>query len=236
MWKEMNNIWYCDRKKRYSEKYHDFDGYHDLISPNHGKHPSESSGTWLMHLSESPQNDVLLIFKSYKQQEFLLLPNLYLVFTKLILHHPGAVTAASHGSTIADLALRTTRQPEPCILWSLFTHTLPCLTLITTVWTLVCATAPPVRSLAKASAILNESVTAVTTSRFSPVICRASNIYHNHQKNFLVNFLFIFQFRTLKNHCKHYHVHNFSWIISKWGKDINGQRFQTSSIMDVLPH
>ena len=91
-------------------------------------------------------------------------------FTKLILHHPRAVTAASRGSTIADLALRITHQPEPYILWSRFTHAQPCLTLISTVWALVCATAPPVRSPAKASAILNESVTAVTASRFSPVI------------------------------------------------------------------
>ena len=48
-------------------------------------------------------------------------------------------------------------------------YCVPCLTLISTVWVLVCATAPPVRSPAKASAILNESVTAVTASRFSPV-------------------------------------------------------------------
>ena len=66
-------------------------------------------------------------------------------FTKLILHHPRAVTAASRGSTIADLALRITHQPEPYILWSQFTYTLPCLTLISTVWVLICATAPPVR-------------------------------------------------------------------------------------------
>ena len=91
-------------------------------------------------------------------------------FTKLILHHPRAVTAASRGSTIANLALRITHQPEPYILWSRFTHTLPCLTLISTVRALVCATASPVRSPAKASAILNKSVTAVTASRFSPVL------------------------------------------------------------------
>ena len=91
-------------------------------------------------------------------------------FTKLILHHPRAVIAASRGSTIADLALTTTRQPEPCIPWSRLTHILPCHTLIPIVWALVRAKAPPVRSPAKASAILDESVTAVTASRFSPWI------------------------------------------------------------------
>ena len=90
-------------------------------------------------------------------------------FTKLTLHHPPTVTAASRSSTIADLALGTTRQPEPYIRWSRYTHTLPCLTLISTVWALVCATAPPVQSPAKVSTILNESVTAVIASRFSPV-------------------------------------------------------------------
>ena len=80
-----------------------------------------------------------------------------------------AVTAASRGSTIADLGLRSTRQAEPYIPWSRFTHTLSCYTLISTVRALVCATTPPVRSPAKASAILTESVTTVTVSRFSPV-------------------------------------------------------------------
>ena len=91
-------------------------------------------------------------------------------FTKLILHHPCAVTAASLGSTIADFALTTTCQLEPCIPWSRLTHILPCHTPMPFVWALVCATAPPVPSPAKTSAILNESVTAVTASRFSPVI------------------------------------------------------------------
>ena len=90
-------------------------------------------------------------------------------FQKLILHHARAVTAACRGSTVADLDLRTTRQPEPCILWSRITHILPYHTLISIVWALVCATVPLVWSSAKASAILNESVTAVTASRFSPV-------------------------------------------------------------------
>ena len=81
-----------------------------------------------------------------------------------------AVTAASRGSTIADLALTTTCQPELCIPWRRFTHILPCHTLIPIVLALVCATAPPVHSPAKPSAILDESVTAVTASRFSPVI------------------------------------------------------------------
>ena len=90
-------------------------------------------------------------------------------FNKLILHFPCAVTAASRALTIADLALGTTRQPELYILWSQYNHTLPCPTLIFTVWVPVCATAPPVRLPAKASAILNVSVTAVTASRFSPV-------------------------------------------------------------------
>ena len=81
----------------------------------------------------------------------------------------GAVTAAFRGSTITDLGLRSTRQAEPYIPWSRFTHTLSCYTQISTVRALVCATAPPVRSPAKASTILNESVTAITASRFSPV-------------------------------------------------------------------
>ena len=172
MWKQINNIsWYIDRKMWYAEKLrHDFDGNHDLISPNHGKHPYELSGIyWCIYPNLVPEK-IISYFTSYKQQEFLLLLNLYLVFTKLILHHLRAVTAASRASTIADLALGTTRQPEPYILWSRYTHTLPSLTLISTVWALVCATAPSVRSPAKASAISNESVTAVTAWRFSPVI------------------------------------------------------------------
>ena len=85
----------------------------------------------------------------------------------------GAVTAASPGSTIADLALTTTRQHEPCIPWSRLTHILPCHTLIPIVWALVCATEPPVRSPTNTSANLNESVTVVTASRFSPVLMAA---------------------------------------------------------------
>ena len=81
----------------------------------------------------------------------------------------GAVTAAFRGSTIADLALTTTSQPHAWIPSIRFSHTLPFHKLIPIVWALVCATAPPVRLPAKASAILNESVTAVTASRFSPV-------------------------------------------------------------------
>ena len=62
-----------------------------------------------------------------------------------------------------------TRQPEPCIPWHRPTHSLPYHTLISTVSALVCTTGPPVRSPAKASAIFDESVTAVTASWFSPV-------------------------------------------------------------------
>ena len=58
---------------------------------------------------------------------------------------------------------------KPCIPWSRLTHILPCHRLTYIVWALVCATTPPVRSPTKASAILNESVTAVTASRFFPV-------------------------------------------------------------------
>ena len=89
-------------------------------------------------------------------------------FTKLILHRPRAVTAASRGSTIADFALTTTCQLEPYIPWSRLTHILPCHTLIPIVWALVCAITPPIRSQTKRCAILNESLTAVTASRFSP--------------------------------------------------------------------
>ena len=156
MWKQVNNIsWYC--------------GNQDLISPDHGEHPSESSGTLLMHLSEYHARKNNVLFHKLQAAGISVVTESLFGFTKLILHHPRAVTAASRGSTIAHLALRITHQPEPYILWSRFTHTLPCLTLISTVWALVCATAPPVRSPAKASAILNESVTAVTASRFSPV-------------------------------------------------------------------
>ena len=95
--------------------------------------------------------------------------NLYLFLKKLILHHPRAVTAASRGSTIAEFALTTTHQREPCNPWSRLGHILPCHILIPIVCAPVCATAPPVRSPTKTSAILNESVTAVTASRFSPV-------------------------------------------------------------------
>ena len=157
MWKQINNI------SRYC-------GNHDLISPDHGKYPSESSGTLLMHLSESRARKNNVLFHKLQAAGISVVTESLFGFTKLILHHPRAVTAASRGSTIADLALRITHQPEPYILWSWFTHALPCLTLISTVRMLVCATAPPVRSPAKASAILNESVTAVTASRFSPVI------------------------------------------------------------------
>ena len=156
MWKQINNI------SRYC-------GNHDLISPDHGKHPSESSGTLLMHLSESRARKNNVLFHKLQAAGISVVTESVFGFTKLILHHPRAVTAASRGSTIADLALRITHQPEPYIRWSRFTHAQPCLTLISTVWALVCATAPPVQSPAKASAILNESVTAVTASRFSPV-------------------------------------------------------------------
>ena len=156
MWKQINNI------SRYC-------GNHDLISPDHGKHPSESSGTLLMHLSESRVRKNNVLFHKLQAAGISVVTESLFGFTKLILHHPRAVTAASRGSTIADLALRITHQPEPYILWSRFTHTLPCLTQISTVRALVCATASPVRSPAKASTILNESVTAVTASRFSPV-------------------------------------------------------------------
>ena len=57
---------------------------------------------------------------------------------------------------------------------STLTHILPCHTLTHIVWALVCATAPPIRSPAKTSAILNEYVTAVTASRFSPVLLEPS--------------------------------------------------------------
>ena len=156
MWKQINNI------SRYC-------GNHDLISPDHGKHPAESSGTLLMHLSESRARKNNVLFHKLQAAGISVVTESLFGFTKLILHHPRAVTAASRGSTIADLALRITHQPEPYILLSRFTHTLPCLTLISTIRALVCATAPPVRSPAKASAILNESVTAVTASRFTPV-------------------------------------------------------------------
>ena len=157
MWKQINNILqYC--------------GNHDLISADHGKHPSESSGTLLMHLSESRVRKNNVLFHKLQAAGISVVTESLFGFTKLILHHPRAVTAASRGSTIADLALRITHQPKPYILWSRFTYTLPCLTLISTVRALVCATATPVRSSAKASAILNESVTAVTASRFSPVV------------------------------------------------------------------
>ena len=65
--------------------------------------------------------------------------------------------------------ITTTSQPHAWIRSSRFSYTLPFHKLIPIVWALVCATAPPVRLPAKASAILNESVTAVTASRFSPV-------------------------------------------------------------------
>ena len=156
MWKQINNT------SRYC-------GNHDLISPDHGKHPSESSGILLMHLSESRARKNNVLFHKLQAAGISVVTESLFGFTKLILHHPRAVTAASRGSTIADFALRITHQPEPYILWSRFSHALPCLTLISTVRALVCATAPPVRSPAKTSAILNESVTAVTASRFSPV-------------------------------------------------------------------
>ena len=162
MWKQINNI------SRYC-------GNHDLISPDHGKHPSESSGTLLMHLSESRARKNNVLFHKLQAAGISVVTESVFGFTKLILHHPRAVTAASRGSTIADLALRITHQPEPYIRWSRFTHAQPCLTLISTVWALVCATAPPVQSPAKASAILNESVTAVTASRFSPVYVGTSS-------------------------------------------------------------
>ena len=86
-----------------------------------------------------------------------------------------AVTAASRRSTIADLALTTTCPPEPCISWSRLAHILPCHTPTPIVWLLVCATARPVLSPSKATAILNESVTAVIASRWS--YCTASNLF-----------------------------------------------------------
>ena len=65
---------------RYAEKIrHDFDGNHDLISPNHGKHPSESSGIYWCIYQNPVSEKIVSYFTSYKQQEFLLLLNLYLV-------------------------------------------------------------------------------------------------------------------------------------------------------------
>ena len=112
MWKQINNI------SRYC-------GNHDLISPDHGKHPSESSGTLLVHLSESRARKNNVLFHKLQAAGISVVTESLFGFTKLILHHPRAVTAASRGSTIADLALRITHQPEPYILWSRFTHTLP---------------------------------------------------------------------------------------------------------------
>ena len=122
-----------------------------------------------MHLSESRlHKKIMAVFHKLQAAGIAVVTESLFGFTKLILHHPRAVTAASRASTIADLALGTTRQPEPYMIWSRYTHTLPYLTLISTVWALVCATAPPVRSPAKASAILNETVTAAPASRFPP--------------------------------------------------------------------
>ena len=157
MWKQINNI------SRYC-------GNHDLISPDQGKHPSESSGTVLKHLSESRARKNNVLFHKLQAAGISVVTESLFGFTNLILHHPRAVTAASRGSTIADLALRITHQPEPYILWTeVDSLTLYPVSLISTVRALVCATATPVQSSAKASAILNESVTAVTASRFSPV-------------------------------------------------------------------
>ena len=119
----------------------------------------------------------------------------------IIAVNKGAVTATSRGSTIADLALTTTRQPDPWIPWSRLTHTLPCHTLILIVWVLVCATAPPVRSPAKVTAILKESVTAVTASRFSPVNM-SSSIAASHASGFV-------QYRISTRHSS----------LTHWGRD-----------------
>ena len=82
MWKQINNTYRdiltekCDMQKKIR---HDFDGNHDLISPYHGKHPSESSGIYWCIYQNPVSEKIISYFTSYKQQEFLLLLNLYLV-------------------------------------------------------------------------------------------------------------------------------------------------------------
>ena len=156
MWKNINNI------SRYC-------GNHDLISPDHGKHPSESSGTLLVHLSESRARKKHCPISQVTSSRNFCCYRIFIWFYQ-------ADTASSPRcycsiSWINNRRFSSQNNPPTWTIHSLsrFTHTLPCLTLISTVRALVCATASPVRSPAKASAILNESITAVTASRFSPV-------------------------------------------------------------------
>ena len=171
------------------------------ISPNRGKpffHPNHT-GLYRCIYPNPVSEKIVSCFRSYKQRLVVrphadkmpakvmtdtrraVVTGSSFCFTKLILHHPRAVTAASRRSTIADLALTTANQLEPCIPWSRPTHILPCHILTHIVWVLVCATAPSVRSPAKASAILNESVTAVTASRFSPMSTLVTEAEHKSE-------------------------------------------------------
>ena len=69
-----------------------------------------------MHLSESRVRKNNFLFHKLQTAGINVVTESLFGFTKLILHHLRAVTAASRASTIADLALGTTRQPEPYIL------------------------------------------------------------------------------------------------------------------------
>ena len=91
---------------------------------------------FLMHLSESRVRKNDFLFHKLQAAGISVVTESLFGFTKLILHHLRAVTAASRASTIADLALGTTRQPEPYILWSRYTQILPCLTTNTDIYRL----------------------------------------------------------------------------------------------------
>ena len=76
---------------------------------------------------------------------------------------------------------------------------------------LVCSPAPPVRSPTKAFAILNESVTAVTSSRFSPVIS-------THDISHKLAFDSLHHKHNLTAHSSRKHDHAKCVNIYTWGK------------------
>ena len=67
-----NEILFCEIWRRHNHRIpmiqSNFDWNHNDISPNQGKHLSESSGTFSMHLSESCVRRILSKFTRYKQQ------------------------------------------------------------------------------------------------------------------------------------------------------------------------
>ena len=136
-----------------------------LITGN--THPNHLGLYWSIFPNPVPEK-IMSYFTSYKQQEFLLLLNLYWFYQADTASSPRCYCSISR---INNRRFSSQNNPPA---WTI--HSLKSIHSHSTLshWYLplgryICATATPVRSSAKASAILNESLTAGTASRFSPV-------------------------------------------------------------------